>query len=69
MIPFWYSECKMFGQTKELMKNKHYPFSAQRPKYRTFNQNFNFNLKKGTSKKKFLWVGRRKEPFLGCPEK
>ena len=42
---------------------------AHRPKYRTFDQNFNFNLRRDHQKiflwASCLWVGRRKEPILG----
>ena len=42
---------------------------AQRPKYTTFDQNFDFNLRRDHQKKFLwtsrLWVGRRKEHILG----
>ena len=42
---------------------------AQRPKYRTLDQNFDFNLRRDHQKNFLwasrLWVGRRKEPILG----
>ena len=57
---------------KTLFSHTYHPYSAQRPKYRTFDQNFNFNLRRDPQKNflwaSHLWVGRRKEPILG-PEK
>ena len=49
------------------------PITAQRPKYRRFDQNFNFNLRRDPQKNfqwvSRLWVGRRKEPILSYATK
>ena len=49
------------------------PISAQSPKYKTFGQNFNFNLRSDPQKHFLwasrLWLGRLKEPKLSHKKK